>query len=172
MENGFEGLSSAFNVENELDDIQKEIATIDLKKNALVNKATDTQIMLQDQSFLQDELKSLITCARTVMVKLEKDIKVGSAARLYEVYAKLLDSIGNQYRVLLDLDKSIFEAMRQTNKLDINDIGNRTINLTANQLADMMEAAGKRSQINAIEADFQIENDGFHDDARKNVNNV
>ena len=165
MENGFEGLTSALgidyktNTENSLLQIENKINEIEERKNELVNKKNIPLKLLQDQSFLQEELRSLILNARTVMHKLENDIKVGTPARMYEVYAKLLDAIGNQYRVLLDLNKAIFEAKKDDNKININNIGSNKISLTSEQLLDMVDKAKERSEMNKIEVDFKIESE-------------
>ena len=157
---GFEGLSSAFNVEefdDKIDSINNDMATIENKKNELVEKVK-TPIVFQDQEFIQSELRSLIMSARTVMYKVEQDIKIGADNRKIEVYAKLVESIGKQYQSLLELNKSIFDAQVQTGQINIEDIGeNNKISLSSDQLLGMIQKASESSALNKIDAVFSVD---------------
>lgn len=159
---GFESLSSAFNVDNKDEEVKKIIQEVDLietKKNAIVAKASTIPILFQDQDFIRTELRSLIMSARTVMYKVEQDIKIGTDNRKIEVYAKLLESIGKQYTSLIELNKNIFDAQFQTGSVDIKNLGANKISLSSEQLLDMINKAGENSQMNAIEAKFAIEDE-------------
>ncbi|MFA5150861.1 MAG: hypothetical protein WC433_08220 [Candidatus Omnitrophota bacterium] len=164
---GFEGLTSAFNMNTELIEvetdhkiklIEAEMQIIEAKKQDLVNRVAVHQvpIMFQDQSYLQEELKSLILQTRTTLNKVEQDIKIGAEPRKIEVYAKLVESIGKQYTSLIELNKAIFEAQVATNQVDINNIGNNKIALTSDQLLDMINKASSNSQMKDIDAHFEI----------------
>jgi len=161
---GFDGLSSAFNVENEeefvhaVEEVQQDMEMIEAKKNEIAQKI-NFPVMFEDQGFIQRELKSLIMSARTVMTKVEQDIKIGCPPRQVEVYAKLVESIGKQYTSLLDLNKTVFEAAVEAKQVDINNIGNNKISLTSEQLLDMINGAKENSQMNAIDADFEVEDE-------------
>lgn len=173
---GFEGLSSAFNVENiasadTVEELQNQIQLIENKKNLLVQQKNNNAIIFQDQKFIQTEVRSLIAATRAVMVKLEQNLKIGSPAREFEVYAKLVDSVGNQYKSLLDLNKAVFDAQVETNQIDINNVGNKKISLTSDQLLDLVDKARDESQMNAIEADFTID-DANENDVEGGVNSV
>jgi hypothetical protein len=164
---GFEGLSSAFNVSNEMTDdrfdkdivrVEAELQIIDAKKKDLVNRVAVHQIpiMFQDQSYLQEELKSLICQTRITLSKVEMDIKIGAEPRKIEVYAKLVESIGKQYASLIELNKAIFDAQVETNQVDINNIGKNKISMTSDALLDMINKASEGSQMRQIDAHFEI----------------
>jgi len=161
---GFEGLTSAFNVSGDDDfkksivEVKKDMELIEAKKNSLVKKV-ESKSVFQDQDFIQSELRSLIMSARTVMYKVEQDIKIGVDSRKIEVYAKLVEAIGKQYQSLIELNKSIFEAKVQTGQVDITNIGNNKISLTSEQIVDMIDDARKNSQMNAIETEFEIDDE-------------
>jgi hypothetical protein len=164
---GFEGLSSAFNVSNEMTDdrfdkdivrVEAELQIIDAKKKDLVNRVAvhPLPIMFQDQSYLQEELKSLICQTRITLSKVEMDIKIGAEPRKIEVYAKLVESIGKQYASLIELNKAIFDAQVETNQVDINNIGKNKISMTSDALLDMINKASEGSQMRQIDAHFEI----------------
>jgi hypothetical protein len=168
---GFEGLTSAFdldqdeNFKNEIKKVETNLQLIETKKADIVNRI-NAQLVFQDQEFIQTELRSLIMSARTVMYKVEQDIKIGADARKIEVYAKLIEAIGKQYQSLIELNKNIFDAKVQTGELDINNIGNNKISLSSEQLLDMINKASERSEMNRIEADFVV-NDGIPEKRKK-----
>jgi hypothetical protein len=159
---GFESLSSAFNVDNKDEEFKKiiqEVDSIENKKNAIIAQTSTIPILFQDQDFIRTELRSLIMSARTVMYKVEQDIKIGADNRKIEVYAKLLESIGKQYTSLIELNKNIFDAQFQTGSVDLKNIGTNKISLSSDQLLDMINKAGEGSQMHAIEAKFSIEDE-------------
>jgi hypothetical protein len=156
----FEGLTSAFNVENAIttpEEIESRIQSIEQRKN-LLNQGTNDHSVFEDQRYIQEEMRTLIEAARGVMKKYEQNLKIGAHARDFEVYAKLLDSIGNQYKSLLELNKAVFDAEMTSSKLDINNIGDQKITLTSAQLIDMVDKAREQSELNVIDAVFTIEN--------------
>lgn len=159
---GFEGLTSAFNIDEKeyfekiIKEVDKDINVIEIKKNEIVTKVKTTPTLYQDQDFIRTELKTLIMSSRTVMYKVEQDIKIGADARKIEVYAKLLEAVGKQYQSLMELDKNIFEAQVRTNSFDISNLGNNRISLSSEQLLDMINKASSESQMNAIDAHFEI----------------
>jgi hypothetical protein len=164
---GFEGLASAFDVGNDEEDfkkavlnVEKDIKLIEVKKEDIINQSK-VPTLFKNQEFIQTELRSLIMSARTIMYKVEQDIKIGTDSRKIEVYAKLVEAIGKQYVSLIELDKHIFEAQVLTNTVDIGNIGSNKISLSSDQLLDMIIKAGEGSQMNAIEAKFEIESENI-----------
>jgi uncharacterized UBP type Zn finger protein len=159
MDNPLNKMSEVFGTTfsgDNIEEIKHEIEVIDEKKNIIANKDIKS-ITLEDQQFLQDELKTLIMVSRTVLGRLEADIKIGTAARVYEVYARLLDAVTNQYRELRELNKTIVDIQIDQGKLNnSNNIGNK-ISLTADQLLNMVDKARARSDINKIDAVFKVE---------------
>ena len=161
----FEELNSAFDMDDDsfnkiIKEVNDDMQLIEVKKNEIVTKA-NTEPVFQDQEFIQTELRSLIMSARTVMYKVEQDIKIGADSRKIEVYAKLVESIGKQYQSLMELNRNIFDAQVKSGDVDINNIGNNKISLSSEQLLDMMIKAGENSQMNAIEAKFEINDENI-----------
>lgn len=155
---GFEGLTSGFDLEDwddKVEEVQEEMNLIETKKKEIETKVKNP-LVFQDQEFIRNDLRSLIMSARTIMYKVEQDIKIGADARKVEVYAKLVESIGKQYQALLELNKSIFDAEVQSGRIDIENIGDNKISLSSEQLLNMINKASAGSQMNAIEADFEI----------------
>jgi len=161
---GFDGLTSAFDMDEQFDkaveEVSKDIKVIDSQKKVLETKANNIELF-EDKNFIQTELKSLIMSARTVMYKVEQDIKIGCSDRRVEVYAKLVETIGKQYQSLMELNKNIFEAGLQVGEMGIGDIGNNKISLTSDQLLDMINKASANSQMNEIEATFEVHDENI-----------
>ena len=161
---GFEGLTSAFNINDDdlkkmIKDVDRDMSLIETKKSEIELKAKSPTALLQDQEFLRTEIRSLIMSARTVMYKVEQDIKIGTDNRKIEVYSGLIEAIGKQYTSLLELNKAIFNAQVEVGAVDIKNIGNNKISLNSEQLLDMINKASEGSQMNAIEATFEIEDE-------------
>jgi hypothetical protein len=57
------------------------------------------------------------------------------------------------------LNKNIFDAQFQVGAIDIKNIGNNKISLSSEQLLDMINKASESSQMNAIEAEFTIDDE-------------
>lgn len=163
---GFEGLTSAFDIkeeekfDKEVELVKNDIQTIENRKEIVKAQAKNPAVF-QDEDFIRSELRTLIMSTRTVQYKVEQDIKIGCDNRKIEVYSKLIESIGKLYNSLLELNKSIFEARVKTGQVDIEDIGNNKISLSSEQLLDMINKASERSEMNAIEADFEVENENI-----------
>lgn len=154
-----EAFGTTFESEDNVEKIKNEIEIIDQKKNAIAEKDI-ASISLEDQKFLQDDLKTLIMISRTVLSRLEADIKIGTQARTYEVYARLLDAVTNQYKELRELNKTIVDIQLERNKLlepQNNNINNNKISLTPEQLLNMVDKARESSSLNKIEATFTIQ---------------
>lgn len=157
-------LSDRFDAEFEAEtsaaiaEIKGEIAEIEEKKNALVEQSKN--LVMLDQDFIRDELKTLIIGARTVLTKLESDIKIGTAPRVYEVYARLIDSVTLQYRELRELNRDVANISIEQGKFNIGGMNKgETIALKPEQLIDIIEAAKEKSQMGDIEVDFKVEDD-------------
>jgi len=163
---GFEGLTSAFNINDDdlkkmIEDVDRDMSLIEKKKSEIELKSQSPLTLLQDQEFLRIELRSLIMSARTVMYKVEQDIKIGTDNRKIEVYATLIEAIGKQYTSLLELNKTIFNAQVEVGALDIRNIGNNKISLSSEQLLDMINKAKEQSELNKIDANFEIEDENI-----------
>jgi len=168
IEKNFEGLTSAFDTSFKMKDedaeeliekTEKQIKLIEEKKNDLVlNKR---ELVLKDQSFLEKELKSLIISTRTMLSKLECEIKVGTKSGYWDSYARLASTVAGQLKELRELNTSVVQLELEKHKLgrDINSDKRATIVLDANSLADYVNSIEKNSQISKVDATFTIEED-------------
>ena len=68
----------------------------------------------------------------------------------------MIQALTGAIKELRELNTTIVELKMKDNRLD-NNIANKKISLTANQLLDMIDKAKKSSQINAIEVDFTVD---------------
>lgn len=169
----FGGLNTAFdtNYEDRSDDHQKNALQIIKNEVAEIEERKENirtgLIEMKDSYFLETEIKSLVLSSRSVLQRLDIEIKVGSNARMFEVYADLLNAITNQYKELRQLNESVAKLNVDQNKKSNDTHGNDKITLTADQLLEMVNSASKNSQLNKIDAQFTIEDDGVDMSPRK-----
>ena len=164
MQNGFEGLDKAMNNDfsGSLDDAEKRIDNFVSVKTAMVEKAKSGTYTLEDEEYLRFELKTLIQGSRMIMDKLEKDIKIGSQPRVYEVYSALLKTTFDGLKELRELNKTVTDLEIESDKPKISQDGkviNNTTNnfvLTGKDLLNMISNAKKENQLNSIEAKFEL----------------
>lgn len=175
LSGAFEGLDDAFDTnfdkENslveaerrEVQELKDEMDAIEERKNKIKGS-----LQIEDSGYLNKEIKECIRSARSVLNRLDMDIKVGSQARMYEVYAALMNSITLQFKELRQLNEAIVKINIKQNKANVNNLqGNEKISLTANQLLDMVKAASDKSELNKIDANFEIEDENIQDEENK-----
>jgi len=166
IEKNFEGLTNAFNTSFEMEDkdvktlveqTEKQVSLIEQKKNELVNNKKE--LVLKHQSFLESELESLIISTRSMLAKLESEIKIGSKSGYYDSYARLAMTVTGQLKELRELNISVVETEIQKRNMgnDINSGKRATIVLDANSLMDYVNKVKKESEISKIDATFTIE---------------
>ena len=165
MENGFEGLDKSLNTnfDSALDDVEKSLDSFNSKKGAMVEKSKNGTYTLEDEEYLRFELKTLIQGSRVIMDKLEKDIKIGSQPRVYEVYSALLKTTIDGLKELRELNKTVTDLEIESDKPKITKDGAQTINnttnnviLTGKDLLSMIRSAKEVNQLNTIEAKFEL----------------
>lgn len=165
MQSGFEGLDKSLNTnfDSALDDVEKSLDTFNSKKELMVEKSKSGTYTLEDEEYLRFELKTLIQGSRIIMDKLEKDIKIGSQPRVYEVYSALLKTTIDGLKELRELNKTVTDLEIESDKPKISKDGTQTINnttnnviLTGKDLLSMIKSAKEVNQLNAIEAKFEF----------------
>ena len=165
IEESFSGLTSAFNTKFEMEDkplleqVNSGLKDIELRKNEIIKNKRE--LVIEDQDFLNSELKSLILNARAMACRLENEIKVGSRSDMYDAYFKAINAIGNQLKELRELNKTVVDIEIQKQKIERPDqkTNRATIVLDANSLLELVKKAKKDSQMDAIDADFSVEED-------------
>ena len=164
MQNGFEGIDKAMNTnfDSALDDVEKSLDNFNSKKTALVEKSKNGTYTLEDEDYLRFELKTLIQGSRMIMDKLERDIKIGSQPRVFEVYSALLKTTIDGLKELRELNKTVTDLEIESNKPktanDLHTINNTTNNviLTGKDLLSMIKGAKEMNQLNSVEAVFDF----------------
>lgn len=157
---GFEGLDEALNTEYKeesktLQEYKQDAKEIEERKNQFIAKQEN--MIFEDRTYLRDELKDIIKSAKSVLEKLKKDIKIGTDSKKYEAYAKVLEAIGKQYYSLLDLNRYAFEAYVEAHQIHpTENKKSNKIEMDANQLLDLINKAKEDSQMNEIDAHFDV----------------
>ena len=167
IEKNFEGLTSAFNTSFQMEDkdvealvnqTEKQVEMINEKKNELIN-GCKTEVMFKDQTFLEDELKSLIMSTRSMLARLEAEIKIGSKSGYYDSFARLATAVGSHIKELRELNVAVVNIEMEKKRVgdNINNTRKANIILDANSLWELVNKAKSDSQINKIDASFTIE---------------
>ena len=144
----------------DVEKINKQIATIEEKKNEITTKSIDdsNSLILADQIELRDGLKALIKMNTEVMETLKSNIRIGSQPYESQVFSLLVSSLTNAFRELRELNQYITDTKIKTNQMGFGDMKKSdTIELTTNQLSDMLTKARENNSMNEIKVDFQIE---------------
>ena len=138
-----------------VENIQREVININTRKDEIENALTTARI--KDSNFLEKEIKGLILSSKNVLETLEKDIKIGAAPRMYEVYATLLNAITGQYKELRNLNESIAKFVIENKKQNLDEVKeDHKMMMNSNDALDLYMAAKEASQMDSIEADFDI----------------
>jgi len=144
-----------FKAVNTMDDIKREVVNINTRKDELQEILYSAKI--KDASFLEKEIKSMILSSRRVLSTLEKDIKLGSAPRMYEVYATLLNAITGQYKELRSLNEAIAKYVLENKKQNLDEVKEEhKMVMNSNDALDMYMAAKESSQMDTVTAEFDI----------------
>jgi len=100
----------------------------------------------------------LIKTSQNVLETAATDIKIGASPRAIESYARLSDSITNQFHELVELNKTLLQLYNMSHIEDnLKETNNSVIPMTMTQIVDMISSAQKSSELNRIDAEFKIE---------------
>jgi len=166
----FEGLDDAFDTEFEEDtefiDISPEDDTVPTNEVAVRDRPnipmelTKDDNTIRDTDFVSHEIKGLIESSKSVLDKLDADIRIGSQPRMYEVYSQLTNSITAQLKELRQLHESVAKMKINQSKIKLSDVGTSDkIQMTSEQLLDMIDKAKENSEIKQIDADFEVDDE-------------
>ena len=162
MNENFSAISDEFNTSfseeknNEIDAIESEIDLFESKKNEIITKSTTSSNTLEDKEYIQDDIKQLITNGKKVLSLLQKDLKIGSAPRMYEVYSTLMSTVLVGLRELRDLNKTVADMQMFSMEPDVSST-EVNIKMSGKELLNMIKNASDDNQMNAISADFKVE---------------
>jgi len=151
----------------EMDEVEHQVAEFKTEVMPAI-KSPRKEFLLRNQEYIEYELKELINSAKAIRDKLEQEVKIGADNRTYEVYATLINAIGQQIRELLNmsvaLDKAkIDRAKIKVSKAKIKKIEDYTkmgekeaIPMTSSQLLDIIQKATEQSQLKDISTEFEV----------------
>ncbi len=144
--------------EDVMTNIQNEVANINDAKENIETALQSARI--KDSNFLEKEIKSLILSSKTVLETLQRDIKVGAAPRMYEVYATLLNAITSQYKELRNLNESIAKFVIENKKQNLEEVKeDHKMVLSSTDALSLYMDAKEASQMDTIDAEFDIVDD-------------
>lgn len=169
--NPFKGLDETFDTSYDEKEAKKQVAKIENNIKEIDTKKKDLKnnlVVMNDVPYIKEELMTLISSSKNILEKLEDDIKVGSPARMYEVYATLLNSITNELKELRQLNYDAAQLeIEQNKKKSLSELNpNDKVLLSSDALLDMISTASKQSEMNRIDADFEIQ-DSYDESIKK-----
>lgn len=149
----FDGFADRLNTKYETN-INQEIEELKEKKDKLVNSDND----LEDVEYMKFELKSLMSCGRMILDKLEEDIKIGSKVRNHEVYFMGINSLRDILKELRELNKTVVDVKMKNKMTNVlaNNVENNTLNIGSRELLQLIKNAQNTSQLKEITAEFNI----------------
>jgi hypothetical protein len=134
----FNNLASTFDMNNEFT-MPKEAEEFKEKKNELVKRSE--KVTLEDKEFLQDEIKQLIYQGKCVLDKINKDLKLGSQPRMFEVYGSVFNSVMTGIKELRELNKNVADIEIKHNPS--GGLSSVNLKLTAKELATLVKDTTK-----------------------------
>jgi hypothetical protein len=144
----FNNLAEAFDMNNEFD-MPEEAKQFDSNKKDLMINARG----IEDKEYLQEEIKLLIEQGKRVLDKIDKDLKLGSQPRMFEVYGSVFNSVMTGIKELRELNKNVADIELKSNPVPTQG----KIELTASEFSKLIkmqtkEIANNNMKDNAIEA--------------------
>ncbi len=140
---------------NTVEKIENEISIFKSKKNELVKEGSEVKT-LEDKTWLQNQIKIVIEHGQLALDSVKKDIKIGTTPRTIEVYAKLMQSTLEGLKELATLNRTIADMEFYRNP-ETEPSTKINIQMDGKELFDYMDKVRKESQLNAIDAEFDVE---------------
>ena len=137
-------------------EIKNDLCVIE-KRSSELTEYVQKPDTLKDKIYIEENIKELIEISKDVLKTVKDDIKIGASPRQIEVFSTLTNAITNQIKELRDLNKMIYD-LESINSIDDPKPGIVNISMTSDDLLDMIKDASKNSELNKIDADFDIEN--------------
>ena len=136
--------------------IKNEVQEFTNETKELANVSINT---LEDKQYIQDGIKKTLEMGTSVLEKLKSDIKVGSNPRMYEVFSKMMDSMNRGFQELRDLNKTVVDLQIFNDGPIENAPAKVEIKMTGKELLDFIEKTKKESELNRVDADFEVEDE-------------
>ena len=141
--------------------IEAQMNEVETRKQDLLKQVGSQEVVcLKDQAYIDHELKTLIEMSMNVLQTLHEDIRVGSHSRQFEVFATLSNSVREHLRELRDLNMKLLELQmfnQDTEESQKDESGD--VRMSGGEMMEFFKQLKNDSQINAVDADFTIEDD-------------
>jgi len=138
-----------------------QLQTIDqrreeIKQQLQKNVTEKNELALIDQEYLLTEIKLLIQSTLSVLERLDQDIKVGTEARKYEVFAALTNAVTAQLKELRELNKMIADMEIFKNPSAGKPQTNVNVEMNGKDLLDWLDKVRSEREIDRIVPEFNI----------------
>jgi hypothetical protein len=158
----FDKLSSALNCEftsSASNDIDKQLETIKDKNTQISTLVKDKKsLSLKDHEFIDKQLKDVMKMTKNIMDSLSSEIKIGTSPRTYEVYGELSSAYVEQIQTLIQSNKLRADMEIMSGAADESlKPKNDNVNMSSSDLMKLILSAQQNSQLNAIDAEFLVE---------------
>ena len=174
-DSAFKDLKGAFDlpdVMNSPDPIPDKAIIIN---NNTVAKTSQATSPFRDEEYLRTTSMQLIETTMRMLERLESELKTGSAARDYEVFGQIADTVNHQIAELANLNEKVEKAKAKRKEIKLKEKAvtldtfksTDKIALTATQINDMLADATSRSELKKIDASFKIESYKDHEENDK-----
>ena len=154
-----EALDTSFQGEEDIaEEVNTQLATVgDLKKD--ITTTDLTTYTLEDAKYMEQQIKKSLEGLEAVSNRLEQEIKIGSKASMFEVYATLANSKMNAIKELRELRKIILDLKIQLEKPKSSSPKNVTVNnyMSAKDVTKMLKDASANSKLKKIDATFKVD---------------
>ncbi len=151
-----ESLGTSFSAAPDFQHVQTELDSFEQKTNELKTflKEKD-ELTLEDEKYLSLETKLLIQGGKTVLDKLQEEIKQGSSPRIFEVYSQLLGSVLGGLRELRELNKMVLD-IKKINMITSDPTPKTQVNvfMDSKSMSELIKKAKEDSSMNAIDGSF------------------
>lgn len=176
-DSAFKDLKGAFDLPDIMDTPDPEpnaVSTNIINNNAVV-KSSPSSSPIKDEEYLRTTSMQLIETTMRMLQRLEGELKAGSAARDYEVFGQIADTVNRQIAELGNLNEKVEKAKAKRKEIKLKE---RTVTLdtfkttdkialTASQLNEMLTDAASRSELKKIDASFKIESYKDHEEMER-----
>ena len=160
LTDAFKGISAKLNTTFISSDPETAVATIQETTKELKTLSKKENITLEDKVYIETTLKDIIDLSKNVLQTHANTIKIGSDNRAIEVTGKLVESITGSLKELRELNKVVCDMQMMQGSLDPEPEEKQiNFNMTADQLLSFIDSAKKNSEVNKIEATFNVLDD-------------
>lgn len=154
-------LNTTYDPEMEIKDLSKELDAFEDKKKELLATPINQIRTIEEKEEIEKDLKSLIEYGKDVLKILKEDLRIGSEARKFEVFAQMLNSTSGALKELIAFKKMIYDI--QVFQDPQGPIPNQSpgaelkIKMTGKELAKLIIDAEKNNSLNNIDAKFNVD---------------